>query len=197
MAPSRCHYCGKAFQNPRAVNHHISASNSCSRERLNDLIRNENPSASPSPKRLKRESVNEPEGGLDGDLAGLENDFGMGDDFVFPLPPREVSEELGDGAGAGAGGNTYPKNERFIESYPGEAGNGLRKSKMDFEIWLKNQRDEEKIPWFPFASEQEWALAKWLLNNVGQKSTDDFLKLPIVSQVSEALKKKTHYGLSD
>ena len=71
--------------------------------------------------------------------------------------------------------------ERFIELYRGEAGNGLRQSKTQYEVWLQDQREGEKIPWYLFACEREWALAKWLLKNAGQKSTDEFLKLPIVS----------------
>ena len=188
MAPPRCQYCGKPFQTPRAVNHHISASKSCLRERLNDLIRNDNLSASPSPKRLKRNSVSDLGGELDGNLEAFENNVDIGDDFVIPSTPRAASVENIDRGDAG--GNTYPKTERFVESYPGEAGNGLRKSKTQFDIWLENQREEKKIPWHPFASEQEWALAKWLLNNVGQKSTDEFLSLPIISDVFECLGKK-------
>ena len=106
------------------------------------------------------------------------------DTAVWPLPvshptPRmpsveEVEEEQE---------NSYrtSKTARFIESYPGDAGKGLRKSKTRFEIWLENQRGEEKNLWAPFTSEQEWALAIWLMKNVGQKSADKFLKLQIVS----------------
>ena len=64
------------------------------RERPNELIRNDDLSASPSPKRLKKESISEFEGGLDGNLAVFENDLGIGDNFVFPSPPREVSVEI-------------------------------------------------------------------------------------------------------
>jgi hypothetical protein len=118
------------------------------------------------------------EGELEGNLVSFD---GIADDFIMPSPPRRASVEEDEGEG----GNTYPtsKGERFIESYPGEAGNGLRKSKTQFDVWFENQREEEKIPWDPFASEKEWALSKWLLKNVGQKSTDEFLKLHIVREV--------------
>ena len=114
---------------------------------------------------------------------------GVADDFDMPSPPRRASVE--EDEGEGGRGNTYPTSitDRFIESYPGKAGEGLRRTKTQFEVWLKNQREEEKIPWFPFASEQEWALTKWLLKNVGQTSTDEFLKLEIVRQVCDFLKK--------
>ena len=121
---------------------------------------------------------------MDGNLDRFEDEIGIGDQFVMPSPPREASvqnDEVG-----GGGGNTNPVSERehFFELYTGEAGKGLRKTKTQYEDWFETQRNEEKIPWFPFASEQEWELTKWLIKNVGQKSTDEFLKLPIVRDVS-------------
>ena len=126
---------------------------------------------SPSPKQLKKDTINDFEAGMEGNLAGLENGLSVGDDFVFPSPPREVS--VSDRDTGEVGGNTYLRNGRFIESYPGEAGNGLRQSKTLYEVWLQNQREEEKIPWFPFANEQEWELAKWLLKMTGGNHFND------------------------
>jgi hypothetical protein len=37
--------------------------------------------------------------------------------------------------------------------------------------------------WAPFTSQEEWDLAWWLMNNVGQNSIDEYLKLPIVKSV--------------
>jgi len=126
--------------------------------------------------------MTELEGGEEGNLASFEEDMDIGDEFVMPSPRRASVEE---DEGGGGSGNTYPtrKVDRFIESYPGEAGKALRQSKTQFKVWLENQRDEEKIPWDPFASEQEWALGMWLLKNVSLTSTDEFLKLPIIREV--------------
>ncbi|KAJ6563196.1 hypothetical protein B0H10DRAFT_1753844, partial [Mycena sp. CBHHK59/15] len=33
----------------------------------------------------------------------------------------------------------------------------------------------------PFADEEEWELAKWLIKNVGHNQTEAFLKLPIIA----------------
>ena len=71
----------------------------------------------------------------------------------------------------------------FIEAYPGDAGQGIQKSKTRFEKWLEIQDIEGTDPWQPFASKEEWALTRWLMNNVGQKSTNEYLKLPIVHEV--------------
>ena len=143
MAPTRCLYCGKRFPTPRAVNHHISASKSCSKKRLNHLIRKDEASASPSPKRQKMESVYEFEGGLDGNLDVIENEMRIGDDFVIVSAPRMASVEPRDEGGSSE--NTYPRNERFIESFQGEAGIGLRKSKTLYETWFENQKKEGKF----------------------------------------------------
>jgi hypothetical protein len=170
MAPHRCQYCGKAFNSLRAVNHHTLASKVCYKEWRKDLLRKENP----SPQRPRRNSSTKLE-----DIV-----TGIADDFVMPpqVPPKRASVEDDEDYD---GGNTYrmSKGERFIEYYLGDAGKGLRKSKTRFEVWLENQREEEKNLWDPFASEQEWALTMWLLKNVGQTSTDEFLKLPIVSKL--------------
>ena len=70
-------------------------------------------------------------------------DTGITDDFVLPLTSRRASveEEVNDEER-----NTYPtsQEERFIESYAGDAGKGLRKSKTRFEDWLENQMVSEK-----------------------------------------------------
>jgi hypothetical protein len=128
----------------------------------------------PSPKRQKKNPSTELEEHWEDIYTGI------ADDFVMPPSPRRASVEEEDN-----GGNTYrtSQGERFIESYAGDAGKGLRKSKTRFEDWFENQSGEEKNPWDPFASEQEWALTMWLMKNVGQKSTAEFLKLPIVSKL--------------
>jgi hypothetical protein len=41
----------------------------------------------------------------------------------------------------------------------------------------------------PFADKDEWELAEWLINNVNQRATDEFLKLPIVSNNKTSLRR--------
>ena len=173
MAQHRCQYCGKPFASQRALNHHISASKSCYKEWRKDLIRKEQPS--PSPKRPNRNSSV----GYEEELDGVDLETNIVDDFILPSAPRRESIEEEDNGGC----NTHPIPEinRYIEPYPGDAGQGLRKANTQFEELLAFQKAEGKKPWEPFASEEEWALSKWLLKNVGQKSTEEFLKLPIVS----------------
>jgi hypothetical protein len=74
----------------------------------------------------------------------------------------------------------------FIEDYPAEAGTpgpGRRK-KMPFEKLKRAQREENQEPWSPFANEEEWELARWLMTaGVSQARVDEFLKLSIVSAI--------------
>ncbi|KAF8815633.1 hypothetical protein BYT27DRAFT_7004352, partial [Phlegmacium glaucopus] len=49
-----------------------------------------------------------------------------------------------------------------------------------FEILKDKQEAANEPPWAPFESREEWELATWLMKNVGQKSTDEYLKLPII-----------------
>lgn len=72
--------------------------------------------ALPSLKRLKKDSTNDFEAEMDGNLAGLENGLGVGDDFVFPLPSREVS--VSDRDTGGVGGNTYPEERAVYRVVP-------------------------------------------------------------------------------
>jgi hypothetical protein len=70
---------------------------------------------------------------------------------------------------------------RWVEDYPRPAGTPKASAQTYFEKLLAEQRAKGEDPWAPFADEEEWGLAQWLMLNVGQNATDKFLKLPIVS----------------
>jgi hypothetical protein len=177
MAPERrtyrCHFCGKPLGTIRALNHHISASKSCYKEWRKDLVRNDNPSP-------KRQHKNTP--GNEEDPDDLEEIYtDPVNDFVPPSPPRSFGAKVLEQE-EGCTDLTTAFN-RYVQPCPGDAGLGIRKSKTQFEEWLEVQESEGKSPWEPFTSKDEWALAEWLLKNVGQKSINKFLKLEIVSEV--------------
>jgi hypothetical protein len=70
----------------------------------------------------------------------------------------------------------------FVEGYPKEAyaGGVYEQADPKFEQIKQAEMAEGDHRWGPFADEDEWELAEWLIHNVGQKQTDAFLKLPIV-----------------
>jgi hypothetical protein len=69
----------------------------------------------------------------------------------------------------------------FIQDFPGEAGMPGKKRKTQFEEIKDRQMKAGEPCWGPFADEDEWELARWLMTaNVSQNRRDAFLKLPIV-----------------
>jgi hypothetical protein len=87
-----------------------------------------------------------------------------------------------DGVGNPGTWNFPVELPRYSEAYPGLAGMpiGSAKEKTCFE--LIRDAEGEDGPWSEkgFKSKEEWEVAKWLLHNVGQNQTDEFLKLPMV-----------------
>jgi hypothetical protein len=71
----------------------------------------------------------------------------------------------------------------FEEPFPSKymAGATYGRAKTMFE----HIRDDQVLNGYeilgPFAEEEEWELAKWLIKNVGHNQAEAFLKLPIVS----------------
>jgi hypothetical protein len=159
----RCPYCRKTFSTQRSVNQHISASTTCLKEWHKDIVRKDDntpkcrPTNSPEPK--------------------------PHDDFPCPDLTHEFDDaanqtNLEDEDDTHEDHLATPK--RYFEPFPGRAGDALRQEKTRFETLEEEQRLEGKLPWEPFASREEWGLAEWLMKNVGQTSTDQYLQLPIV-----------------
>jgi hypothetical protein len=74
----------------------------------------------------------------------------------------------------------------FFEEYPTErkAGAAWGKDQPLFAQIQREQQENGTSKWGPFEDQDEWELAEWLSKNVGQKQTDTFLKLNIVSTYS-------------
>jgi hypothetical protein len=130
--------------------------------------------------------------GVDTIDENFDNDIRAADDFVPPEPDtppvskRVRIEEIDDEDAPGK-----PRYARFIQPYPRPVAEPVLNRKGEpirrmtkFESLLEEQRVEGKQPWEPFASREEWELATWLITNVGQKATDDYLKLRNVSKRS-------------
>jgi hypothetical protein len=70
---------------------------------------------------------------------------------------------------------------RYSETYPRSAGQPIRKEKTKFESFRENDRAAGRQPWEPFTSKKEWELATWMMKNVNQRATEEYLNLPMVS----------------
>lgn len=75
---------------------------------------------------------------------------------------------------------------RRIEPFPSAAGTMLGHTTTAFQDLRTSQIQDNLPPWSPFASQEEWELAQWLVKaGVTQKATDGFLKLASVSKFCE------------
>ena len=170
----RCHFCWKAFATQRAVNQHISASKICLKEWHKKIVRNEDNLLA------KCRRINSPEPSWFHDFPNVDPTHLLDDANVEDANNRD-DDDL-----------AIPK--RYVEEYPGRAGEALRQEKTQFEIVQEKHHLEGKTPWELFASREEWGLVEWLMKNVGQKSTDDYLQLPIVSWLFVQVKKKLSFS---
>lgn len=79
------------------------------------------------------------------------------------------------------------EDTRWIEGYPAEHMAGAPCQDDVVPTKFHAIQEEQEVSggslWGSFHDEEEWELAKWLVQNVGQNQTDKFLKLPIVSSM--------------
>ncbi|KAG2340776.1 hypothetical protein BDR05DRAFT_1032465 [Suillus weaverae] len=88
--------------------------------------------------------------------------------------PRVTVEEAEDDDG------TFSYTGHFFDPQA-DAGWALYEGETKFEGYKRDQEEGSEHPWSPFEDTEEWDLAQWLVKNLGQTRTDEFLKLPIVS----------------
>jgi hypothetical protein len=186
-----CRYCGKGpFATQGGLNRHIGCSKDCQeKNRLafksyTSTLWKNGPDAtddhptSPSPP-ADAQLVD-----LEHDLLAVEQNFSL-DNLTeisnLPIPQLEPHVQR----------NRVPEEEtqesrHYIEEYPSEQKAGAAWGK-DQPLFMQIQREQQEngtSKWGPFMDQDEWELAAWLSKNVGQKQTDAFLKLNIVSTYS-------------
>lgn len=74
--------------------------------------------------------------------------------------------------------------QRWAREFPGRAGEVLGESKTVYEEIRENQEAMKESPYAPFIDDEEWDLARWLMKNVNQTATEEFLKMKGVSRFS-------------
>ena len=77
--------------------------------------------------------------------------------------------------------NTDTKNRRFVDLYPLPVGVPIGHGNTTFQVLYEKHKGQDESIYAPFTNEEEWELAKWLSRRVGQKVTDKYLKLSMVS----------------
>lgn len=71
----------------------------------------------------------------------------------------------------------------YIQEFPAHFRAGWKKGEFttQFEILRERQKAEGQEPWFPFPNEDEWDLARWLMESAAsQAKIDSFMKLKAV-----------------
>lgn len=198
-----CRYCSRAFTSEPGRRSHVQQNAACRQT----MLEAETSSSSKNPKHHHgEESISETE---DAEMSDLQDDRSPSphhnahevpifppENLNSPIPSNasvsEVTiEEVEDIDAPGQSSGEGEMSEEgvgfeFIEDYPAEAGTpgpGRRK-KTPFEKLKRAQREENQEPWSPFANEEEWELARWLMTaGVSQARVDEFLKLSIVSAI--------------
>ena len=174
-----CKYCHQRKSTETALNRHIAHSAVCFPAYQDDLLR-----------------LTSSDSGLDGGITrrtatmhdfmppdSLGNECDVGGEVLIPdetgtQPFYQPSEETDDVEDA----DDCHSQSRYRRGYPVRyAVKVLGEGKTKFHIWQEEQSLHGENEWTPFHNEKEWELAQWLIKNVGQKSMDEFLKLPIAS----------------
>ncbi|KAG1897449.1 uncharacterized protein F5891DRAFT_1129914 [Suillus fuscotomentosus] len=103
----------------------------------------------------------------------------MDDNPALSKTRRVTVEEVED-----EDGMSFTNNGRYFEPRT-DAGWALHEGEMSFEKYRTYQEEEGEDPWSPFEDKEEWDLAHWLVKNLGQTRTEEFLKLPITQNHSK------------
>ncbi|KAG2052203.1 hypothetical protein BDR06DRAFT_1057757 [Suillus hirtellus] len=103
----------------------------------------------------------------------------MDDNPALSKTRRVTVEEVED-----EDGMSFTNNGRYFEPRT-DAGWALHEGETSFEKYRTYQEEEGEDPWSPFEDKEEWDLAHWLVKNLGQTRTEEFLKLPITQNRSK------------
>ena len=186
-----CRFCSKLCPTVPGLNRHINIASNCKKASRDEFgqyansIWNNVPENADDAEQQPLPDATEPDlpdFHLEEDIQRAEDMFNReGIDIPLlppplPPPPPPLHPHVPDNEEVNIG-------QRYIENFPEEylAGATWGNCKPLYEHVSEEQQREGASRWSPFEDEDEWRLAEWLIRNVGQKQTDIFLKLPIVS----------------
>lgn len=168
----RCHFCKRRLPTEKGVSRHIQNTPAC-RERWNAAVYR--PSASGLGLKDTLQQWESEHMDIDIPLS----DIPPSPADVPPLPPLpvrshsvEIEEDLDE---------DDIRVKQFVQKYPRLVGTVLAQGQTVFEKWEAENRKSHLEPFAPFASQEEWELAVWLIQNVGHNRIEEFLKLAMVS----------------
>jgi hypothetical protein len=174
----RCKYCHQQKNTQTALNRHIAHSPRCFQSWQHEILNLSSTNAGVDC-RTNLNSRSAPIGD-DSDVESSSPDRTVPNEFPNEFHPSfvQLTDEVDEDVGVGA---DQPQT-RYRVSYPGGyTPEILGEGKTRFQRWQEEKRLNGENDWAPFENQKEWDLARWLMKNVGQKSIDEYLKLPIVS----------------
>ena len=197
MPPHHCNYCLKPIATEAGIKWHIAQSPACRDQRskllewLTFTIPNDTDDQPPEPTdddtlgypyewENTFDGVDGPEEPLDvpdGHLVHQSHvDINPGPPDLSEQPSKraQVEEDRED--------SPWPSLGCFKEPYPKPTATILGKKMMMFEAMEAAELKKGKREWVPFRDEDKWELAQFLMKNLGQKKTDELLKLSHVSK---------------
>jgi hypothetical protein len=177
-----CEHCRQTFASTGGVRRHIAHSEQCRSQRITKAQR-----AQRAPRRAPSDDM---EVNADEEicLPFIPNDIDM-NDMHPPFPGDHPSDGLGQEAveqhhhaldeDEGSEEPTFP---RFAEEFAAKPiADVVGTAATPFERMTSVQDASGRGTYAPFADREEWELAQWLIHNVNQRATQEFLKLSIVS----------------
>jgi hypothetical protein len=191
--PYHCSFCGKTCTTAAGLDRHIARTPDCKKasgEEFSEYAKSIWDDIPANPNHAEQEPLDNLPEYPD---FNLEEDFQIAEDMLYDeeinlpqQPPPQPPDEPEPNPQPEPATAEVPTNEdggRYIENFPEEflAGATWGRCKPLFESIDEEQKRAGRSRWAPFEDEDEWQLAEWLIRNVGQKQTDSFLKLPIVS----------------
>lgn len=183
--PPRCPYCAKPLPTGKAVRQHVAASQSCAKswemQQLAKIPTKTLANQEKSPPLSDIDHVDDEE--MD-DLSYkfvLPYEGGESANTTRRSPSGSPAVDLHVDKRAEDTDDQPSSHTRYSEAYPRSVGQPIRKEKTPFENFRDIDSAAGRQPWEPFSSKNEWELATWIMKNVNQRATEQYLNLPIVS----------------
>ncbi|KAG6807396.1 hypothetical protein H0H92_007747 [Tricholoma furcatifolium] len=111
-----------------------------------------------------------------------DNDNGPPHPLSPPIsPPHPRVVQILNDKGSAQPANNGPSTQCWIEDYADEAGTTYGHCTDSFNKHYKEQKKRGDSPWSPFASYEDWKLAKWVMTaGISQAKIDSLLALPSI-----------------
>lgn len=178
-----CNYCRRVFPTAGGVRRHIAHSIPCRGQRVTEARQAQRATGTNGSD--NEQDVDE---GIDLPDLDINRDVDMLDrlgapDVPEPGPDDVWEDEREDTPAAPTVEEGHgPQFQRFAQEFSEKpAADVLGREETPFEQMKRYQEATGGGAYAPFADHDEWELAQWLIKNVNQRATQDFLKLSIVS----------------